>query len=1306
VNCSQFIKKLIFLDMVRKLSLLVATVFLSVAYSFSQGDIIGTVMDGVNKTEAIFDAKVLLKSGTETVRIAKTDFNGEFRMEGVPAGAYDIIVSKTIDGYQDVKLEGFVVTGNKLNYPETFYLLKPKLEEETKPGATPLTAKEKEKMLTETVVKIYKKPLIEKDGGPSGGTVTKEEIQAMAARGISNIVQTQAGVTTNEGSGGMSIRGSDEGSSYTYIDNVKVRGGLNLPKGALEEVSVMTGGIPANYGDATGGIISVTTRGPSSKYFGSAEIVSSGLYFKGKDANGYDGKVFGLDKYGYNLAEGMLSGPLLFSKDSLGKKDKPLLGFLISANFTDQLDSRPLANGGAYRIKKEVRDEILANPLVPQPDGKVPLHAANFLRASDFEQNAWRMNARTSAFTSNAKIDVKMGPSVNLTFGGTFNYNFGKSASYSGSLLNFANYGDYVSSDFRVYGRLSQRFEFKDSSSLIKSASYTLMVDYSSSASNNYDGRFKYNAFEYGHVGTFTTTQVPTYRMNYGNLVAAQDGFRDQRVDFTPSSSNSALAAITSQYYSIYANSPQGHYENLTQIQQGNALINGDSPANVYDLWSNIGSPYNYMGKTQAEQFRVTGNGNVLIGGHKISLGFEFEQRFDRSWGSGNPINLWFLARKYTNSHISELDYSKGDTVNMGNYQQVTFERLNSGYAYKHNGVYGGQYAQMKFSEGDSTMQESQSFFDFNLRNKLQLTNGGANSTFVDVNRLDPSILTIDMFSADELMNNGNSYISYYGYDKAGNKTYGKTDINDYFTKYDEHGNYKRAIGAFQPIYVAGYIMDKFSVNDLIFNVGLRIDAFDANQPVLKDPYLLFNANTVAQAKAIYSKEPSTHTWLADDSKNSVIPSTMGDNYVVYVNDVNNPTSITGYRSGSTWYNAQGIPVDNPKSLEGPGGISPWLTDPKVKTINASAFETYKPQVNFMPRFSFSFPISDKALFFAHYDILTKRPTTATRFDPTEYQFLSLVSSPTINNPNLKPETTIDYELGFQQVLTASSSIKISSYYREQRNQVQLVNMYDAYPKSYKTFGNRDFGTVKGLTIAYDLRRTGNIRLTANYTLQFADGTGTDAASVASFINAGLPNLRNIFPYDYDTRHQFNIVTDYRYGSGKKYNGPEIAGIKLFENTGINITSNIYSGNPYSSQSTITNAAAMSPLASGLTGTLNGSRKPWSYRMDIQLDRNIEIKIKDKSATAGDAALNKDKSVFLNVYIRATNLLNQFNVINVYRATGNWNDDGYLAASQFQQSIQNQYDEKSFRDYYTMKVQNANNISSPRTIRLGIRFDF
>ena len=65
----------------------------------------------------------------------------------------------------------------------------------------------------------------------------------------------------------------------------------------------------------------------------------------------------------------------------------------------------------------------------------------------------------------------------------------------------------------------------------------------------------------------------------------------------------------------------------------------------------------------------------------------------------------------------------------------------------------------------------------------------------------------------------------------TGKKVKGITDINKYFNEYDENGNFRRFVGAFQPIYMAGYIMDKFAFNDIVFNVGLRVDVFDANQP-------------------------------------------------------------------------------------------------------------------------------------------------------------------------------------------------------------------------------------------------------------------------------------------------------------------------------------------------------------------------------------------------------------------------------------------------------------------------------------------
>ena len=151
---------------------------------------------------------------------------------------------------------------------------------------------------------------------------------------------------------------------------------------------------------------------------------------------------------------------------------------------------------------------------------------------------------------------------------------------------------------------------------------------------------------------------------------------------------------------------------------------------------------------------------------------------------------------------------------------------------------------------------------------------------------------------------------------------------------------------------------------------------------------------------------------------------------------------------------------------------------------------------------------------------------------------------------------------------------------------------------------------------------------------------------------------------------------------------------------GLNLFSNIYSGSPYSSQTFITDEG-IGNLNAGLNGTLNGSRLPWSYRLDLQLDKTINLEFNKNEKDA-----NKKKVAFLNIYLRVTNLFNQYNVLSVYRATGNWNDDGYLQAASSQTSIQNQIDEQSFRDYYSMKIQNPFNISSPRTIRLGIKLDF
>ena len=1239
--------------MIRKIILTSISLFAFCAISYAQpqgGSIKGKVFDELN--EGFPFVNVALYQNGNIRGGATTDFDGAFKISNIAAGTYDLEIK--FIGYQTYRLEGLIVKGGKL---------------------LPLKAinlKEATELLKEVEVVSYKVPLIDKDGGASGGTVTREDLARMPGRSAASIASTVGGVQSDANGNITSVRGSRDDATYYYIDGIKVRGSTNLPKSAIEEVSVMTGGVPANFGDATGGIISITTRGASRVYFGGVEAVTSGIVI--------DETPYGLDNNAFNLLEATFSGPLLMKKDSTGEKTDPILGFFLSGNFNHVMDPRPLATD-QYRLKPDVRANLInpdsLGPLRPTGLGFGAYYNTDFLTPDAFEKVKYRQNVARTRASLAGKIDVNAGPNMNISFGASGAYSDRNGASWQSSVFNYDNLANYRDLDWRAYGKFTQRFqnvvEEGQSQKGVKNAYYTIMVDYSKNYGWVEDATHGDNYFNYGHVGTFDILKSPSYEFEdfdgNGVLDLVQTGVNDDQIIFTPSQTNVDLASITSQYFTLY-DEVLGNYENTTQLLDGNALLNGMRPANVYGLWDNIGYGYNGSNKTDQTQFRITAVGSADIGDHAISVGVEFEQRTDRYFGVA-PVGLWTLMRQLANKHT---DYGRGIDegqpiyTNFGSFTQIDFATLNT-------------------APGEFSGTDPQSFFDFNLRNSLSMDPNG--TQFVNIDAMNPSDFSLNMFSADELLNSGNNYVTYYGYDHTGKKISGRPSFDDFFNKKDQYGNYTRPIGAFEPIYIAGYIMDKFAFDDLIFNVGVRVDRYDANQQVLRDDFSLYPTRTVNEVNEISGQAVSHPT---------NIPSTA----TVYINDIEDPTTIMGYREGTQWYSSDGVAVNDIESIVPSGYVvpQPYLVQ-GVSTdddVSSNAFKDYKPQINVMPRIAFSFPISDEALFFAHYDVLTKRPTTGNRLNPIDYFYLQTGNIGTVNNPNLLPEKTIDYELGFQQVLNTRSSLKISGFYREQRNQVAMVNRIGAYPQTYSTWGNIDFGTIKGLTVAYDLRRSGNISMRTSYTLQFADGTGSNPYAAQNLIASDQPNLRTIYPYSYDQRHQIITALDYRYGSGANYDGPRIGGKEIFKNTGANLVANFASGMPYSRQQRITGAALISTPTPILEGEPFGSRKPWNFRADLQIDKNITLNF--------GSGETKKKSANLNVYLLMTNVFNSLNITNVYRATGNAGDDGYLNAARYQTSIQTQNDEVAFRYYYAMKANNPYNYGMPRQIRLGVKLDF
>ncbi|WP_107039283.1 YfbK domain-containing protein [Brumimicrobium mesophilum] len=114
--------------------------------------------------------------------------------------------------------------------------------------------------IEEVMIVAYKEPFISKDGGAYSRVILRQDISQMPVRSANRVASTVGGVNLNESNGELSFRGSRENATHYYVDGVKIQGSPNLPNSYIGSVKVYKGSIPANYGDVTGGIISVESK--------------------------------------------------------------------------------------------------------------------------------------------------------------------------------------------------------------------------------------------------------------------------------------------------------------------------------------------------------------------------------------------------------------------------------------------------------------------------------------------------------------------------------------------------------------------------------------------------------------------------------------------------------------------------------------------------------------------------------------------------------------------------------------------------------------------------------------------------------------------------------------------------------------------------------------------------------------------------------------------------------------------------------------------------------------------------------------
>ncbi len=1232
----------------RKLYLsLVVLILLGINSSAQTGEIRGKVTES-GTSEGVPFASVTAKMNNTIIQGGVTDIDGNYVIKPLNPGKYDIEVTSV--GYQPSRETGITVSVDKISF----------VNMSIGKGID----------LKEFKVTEYRVPLIDKGNPATSVTIDIEQIQQAPTRDVNSLASAGTGVYQKDEGGALNIRGSRSDGTAYYVDGIKVRGGVGLPQKGTEQITVITGGVPAQYGDATGGIISVTTRGPSKEWSGGIELATSEL----------------LDDFGYNLASFDISVPLYSSRDSSKKTDQAIAGFFLAGEY--QYDKDPAPPGiPVYKVNDELLNDVRLKPLVRSPQGTNYIHRSNYFTMSDLTKQSYRENVAADAVRLNAKLDVRPAKNVTLTFGGSLERTDQNDFTDIYSLMNYDNNSQTINTNWRVFGKITQRFNSEStekSTSVLKNAYYSVQVDYSNNYQISQNKIHKDKLFDYGYVGKFEASAVPvtgafenrTSSTGGDSLILFQNVNQDTNVVFTPGTQNPYTSNYTSQYYELTDPfGTPGYQATLGDILLNGGLLNGDNRngLDVYGIWSTPGRVRTGYTIDNNSQFRVSTNGSVDIKNHNIVIGLEYEQRTDKGY-TITPNSLWGLMRLLGNQRLVGVDTAS-----------AYYTSFTSG----NNSVTFVNYSQALYSPQTDDDQNIIKGFYENVRDALGIS---YNDT-VQTDAIDPSKYDIGMFTADELLNNG--LVNYYGYDYTGKEEVSNSwNLNNFYSD-KENGVNLRRIDAFRPTYIAGYIQDRFTFDDVIFNIGVRVDRFDANQYALKDAYSLYEIRTASDPKVT-------------DLTN--VPGNIGNDYAVYVNNSENPTKVLGYRDGNQWYNAEGIGITNLEPLlETTGGIQPYLSNYSDYTnnkINTNAFKDYEPQVNVMPRVAFSFPISDEAYFAAHYDILTQRPQNLDliRFNPISYLNWSQSLGGTFSNPDLKPETTTDYEISFQQKISKSSAFTIAAFYKELRDMVQIINLDYAFPIKYSTYGNIDFGTVKGLSFAYDLRRTSNVRMNISYTLQFADGTGSDANTSSGILSqAGQTNLREIKPLSFDQRHTFVTSFDFRYGSGKNYTGPVWFKKQVFSDAGLNLVFRAGSGTPYTRKSNITPTADFTTTANSrsvIAGQINGSRYPWQFKIDAKIDKNFTIRTGKKAN--GDAR----KEVYANVYLQVLNVLNTLNVSAVYAATGSPSDDGYITSPTAQSSIAQKASPQAYIDLYRLAVNNAANYNQPRRIHLGVQFNF
>ncbi len=427
--------------------------------------------------------------------------------------------------------------------------------------------------------------------------------------------------------------------------------------------------------------------------------------------------------------------------------------------------------------------------------------------------------------------------------------------------------------------------------------------------------------------------------------------------------------------------------------------------------------------------------------------------------------------------------------------------------------------------------------------------------------------------------------------------------------------------------------------------------------------------------KIIENEDGSTDTVLAFGAKNPV-------NLGLYLQDRFDWRGLivsAGLRFDMFDYNAQRlINVERP--------IDPF--EENDSEIDPGDLEDSEVFTRFSPRLGISFPVSDITQLHINYGKFFQRPDLQNLF--VGYDFLAARidagSFFPFPNPNLKPEKITQYEVGITHQLGEFTAFDLTAYYKDVQDLVAIFHQAPGYPTNYDYYGNTDYGTIKGVDFSLNMRRTRNISMQLKYSLSYASGTGSYAQSAFNIAwknPTGTP--KSTSPLDYEQRHTLIGIFDLRTLKGE---GPMMGNYHPLENFGLNVVAQLASGLPYTPMAPY-DAVTNKSVAQNPTGAINSANLPWSFVIDMKLERSFEV-----------------GQFKILPYVWVKNLLNRENILSVYEGTGEPNTTGYLETEEGVIRAADPIWGEEFAYRYDLLQNNPKNYSNPRMIFAGLRLSF